>query len=241
MQIGQWEFTVASTNGDPNIYVEADVLHGGTPGGNPSAGLGSYIYETALFWPQTGGSIAGSYEYCTNWQTSFSVTGNTVTALLFAGTNQVAQATATLSTDGKSMTGTFQLTGVSALCAAPVSSSGTFSGQVIAPLNATYKGSMSDGSQLTVQVTQDSSYDITATGTSVSPGVTTNLIINPNPGGGSTALSNVIGAAVSGSGTATNVNGSQNFQIFGHFSPDASQISFASYNGGWTTGTLSKQ
>ena len=63
MQTGQWEFTVASSNGNPNIYVESDVLHGGTPGGNPSAGLGSYIYETALFWPQTGGSIAGSYEY----------------------------------------------------------------------------------------------------------------------------------------------------------------------------------
>lgn len=237
MHTGQWEFTIASTNGNPNIYMEADVS---SPSGNAGS-LGSYVYETALFWPQTGGSIAGSFEYCVNEQTTFSVTGNSVTAMLFSGSTQVAQATATLSADGKSMTGTYQLNGVSALCAAPVTASGTFTGQVIAPLTGTYKGTLSDGSQLNVQITQDGSYNISASGTSVLPGVTTNLTISPNPGGGSTSDSNVIGATVSGNGTATNVNGTQSFQVFGHFTADASQVSFASYNGQWATGTLTKQ
>jgi hypothetical protein len=233
MQTGQWEFTIASTNGNPNIYLEADMAS------TPVGAIGSYITATALFWPQTGGSIAGLYDYCVNWQTSVSVTGNSVTVLLFSGSTQVAQATATLSPDGKSMTGTFQLNGVAGLCAAPVTASGTFTGQVIAPLNGTYKGSLSDGSQLTINVTQDSGYDITASGTSVLSGVTTNLTVGPNSG--SAAYNNVIGAAVSGGGTATNVNGTQTFQVNGHFTPDASQLSFVSYNGQWSTGTLTKQ
>lgn len=234
MQTGQWEFAIASTNGNPVIYVEADLT------ATPVGAIGSYIPATALFWPQTGGGIAGFYDYCVNQQTSFSVTGNTVTALLFSGSTQVAQATATLSADGKSMTGTFQLSGVSALCAAPVSTTGTFTGQAIVALNGTYKGSLSDGSQLTIQVAQDSSYNVIATGTAVAQGVTTNLTIGSNSG--SSPYNNVIGATISSdNGTATNVNGTQQFQVFGHFSPDASQVSFASYNGQWTTGTLTRQ
>jgi hypothetical protein len=233
IETGQWEFTIASTN--PAVYVETDLTE---PQGMESS-IGSYIYATALFWNQNGGSIAGLYEDCVNWQTTLSVTGNAVTAMVFSGSTQAAQATATLSADGKSMSGTFQLNGVSALCSAPVTASGTFSGQLIAPLSGTYKGSLSDGSALTIQVTQNSSFDITSTGTSVLPGVTTNLTLGPNPG--SPAYNNVIGATISAPGTATNVNGSQTFQVFGHFSPDASQLAFASYNGQWSTGTLTKQ
>jgi hypothetical protein len=71
-------------------------------------------------------------------------------------------------------------------------------------------------------------------------GVTTNLTIGANSG--SSAYKNVIGATVSSdNGTATNVNGGSTFQVFGHFTPDASQVSFASSNGQWTTGTLTKQ
>jgi hypothetical protein len=235
MQAGQWEFTIASANGNPNVFAEADVTTA-PMGGSLSSSTG-----TALFWPQTGGQIAGLYDDCVGLQATFSISGNTVTALLFPATapNPVAQATATLSTDTKSMTGTFQLSGVTALCGAPVSASGTFTGQVIAPLNGTYKGALSDGSQLTIQVAQDSSFNISASGTSILNGVTTSLTIGANTRAG---YNNVIGATVSSdNGTASNVNGSGTFQVFGHFSPDASQISFASNNGQWTTGTLTKQ
>jgi hypothetical protein len=236
MQAGQWEFTIASTN-NPNIFIEADITT------TPLGGSQSSQFGTALFWNQTGGRIAGLYEYCVSLQTTFSITGNTVTALLFDATttNQIAHATATLSTDAKSMTGTFQLD-VNPICGAPISpSGGTFTGQVIAPLDGTYKGSLSDGSQLTIQVVQDSSFNISATGNSMLNGVTTNLTIGANSGSPA-AYNNVIGATVSSdNGTATNVNGSSTFQVFGHFSPDASQISFASSNGQWITGTLTKQ
>jgi hypothetical protein len=240
IQTGQWEFTIASTNGNPNIFVETDLTE---PQGMESA-IGSYIYATALFWPQTGGGVAGLYDYCVNEQTSLSVVGNAVTAMIFEGSNQVAQATATLSADGKSMNGTYQLnTTIAAngvICGGSLLSlTGTFSGQVVAPLNGTYKGTLSDGSALTVQITQNSSFDITATGTSVLPGVTTNFTLGPNPG--SPTYNNIIGATVSAPGTATNVNGTQSFQVFGHFNPNASQVSFVSNNGQWSTGTLAKQ
>lgn len=235
MQIGQWEFTVASTNGDPNLYVEADVTNG-----NGTTGYGSYINATAMFWPQNGGPIAGAYDYCSGFQTTYSMTGQTVTALLFAGSTQVTTATATLAADGKSMSGTFQMTGASAFCAAPVSATGTFTGQLIAPINGTYKGTLSDGSLLSIQITEDSAFNITANGTSVNQGVTTTITIGPNTA--SNSLNDVIGAAVgTGRGTATNVNGTQSFSVFGHFTPDASQISFVANNGTWTTGTLTKQ
>jgi hypothetical protein len=234
MQAGQWEFTIVSTNGNHNIYVEADLT------ATPVGAIGSNLTATALFWPQTGGSIAGLYDYCVGEQTTFSVSGNTVTALLFEGSNQVAKATATLSSDGKSMTGTFQVNGVKDLCTAPVTASGTFTGQVIAPLSGNYKGSLSDGSQLTIQVTQDSSYDITANGTSMAQGVTTNLTGKPNSG--SPANNNVIGATVSASGTTSNINGNSTFSVFGHFNPAGTQIQSVFFGpSGTATGTLTKQ
>jgi hypothetical protein len=236
MQLGQWEFAVTSTNGSPVVYVETDLSNGGG-----TTGIGSYINATAVFWNQTGGSIAGLYNYCLGTQTTFSVTGNNVTALVFVGSTQLAQATATLSSDGKSMQGTYQLSGTAtAVCSTPLSATGTFTGQFVAPLNGTYKGSLSDGSALMLQVTQDSNFGITASGTATLNGTTTNLTITPNSGPSS--LNNVIGATVSSpSGVATNVNGTGTFQVFGHFTPDASKVSFVINNGAWSTGTLTKQ
>jgi hypothetical protein len=230
MQLGQWEFTVVSTNGSPAVYVETDLSNGGG-----KTGIGSYINATAVFWNQTGGSIAGLYDYCIGEQTTLSVTGNTVTALVFVGSTQLAQATATLSSDGKSMQGTYQVGAATAVCSIPLSATGTFTGQFVAPLNGTYKGSLSDGSALMLQVTQDSNFGITASGTATLNGTTTNLTITPS-------LNNVIGATVSStSGVATNVNGTGTFQVFGHFTPDASTVSFVINNGAWSTGTLTKQ
>jgi hypothetical protein len=238
MQTGQWEFTIASTNGNPNTYVEADLTS------TPVGAIGSYVTATVLF--QTGGgTIGGLYNECVSFQTTFSVSGNTVTALLFQGSNQIAQATATLAADGKSMTGTTQwpsgIPGTGLCAGTPGPTSGTFTGQVIAPLNGTYKGSLSDGSQLTLQVTQDSGFDITATGTWVAQGVTTNLTSKPNSG--SPADNNVIGAIVSTGGTTSNINRNSTFSVFGYFNPAGTQIQiiFGVGSGGGGTGTLTKQ
>jgi hypothetical protein len=234
IQAGQWEFTISSTNGNPNVYVESDLTS------TPVGGIASGITGTAVFWNQGSGSLALLYAYCLGVQTTFSMKGNTVTALLFEGTNQVAQASATLSADGKSMDGSFQLSGGTGLCGAPITTSGAFTGQAITPLNGTYKGSLSDGNPWTIEITQNSSFDINASGTTTAQEVTTSFSVGPNSG--SPAYNNIIGATVTGNGTATNINGSQQFQVFGHFIPDASQVSVVIHSGSQLViGTLGKQ
>jgi hypothetical protein len=236
MQAGQWEFAMESTNADPTIFIESD-LTGPSATGVSTSGL----FATRLLKLQTGASIGGLFADCTGVQTSFSVSGNKVTASLSDGTTQLAQANATLAPDGKSLTGTFQLVGTTGLCDSAVTSSGTFMGKIVAPLNGTYSGTMSDGSQLTLQFTQDNSFRITATGTSSAQGVATSLSI----GADSTPPPNynhVIGAELSDpNGLATNVNGTTPFQVYAHLTADAAQLLFALNNGSWSTGTLAKQ
>jgi hypothetical protein len=78
----------------------------------------------------------------------------------------------------------------------------------VAPLNGTFSGTLTGTGQgqITFQVTQDSNFGITASGTSVQAGVTTNLSISPSDGSttnNSSPTSNVIGATLQASGAAT--------------------------------------
>lgn len=85
---------------------------------------------------------------------------------------------------------------------------------------------------------QNSSFDIIATGTTTAPGVTRNLSFGPS----SLTHNDVIGATVTASGMATNVNGTQQSQLFGSFVPDASQVSVVITTGQTLAlGTLMKQ
>jgi hypothetical protein len=234
IQLGQWEFTISPANGNQNVYVESDLTS------MADGEIVSNTTATALYWNQTGGSLTNLYSYCLGLQATFSVSGNTVTALFLEGTNEVARTTATLSADGKSMNGSFQLSDATAPCGAPIMSGGTFTGQVIAPLNGTYKGSLSDGNQWTIQMMQNSNFDINGSGMTTAQGVTTTLSFGLNSA--APAHNNVIGATVTGSGNATNVNGTQQLQIFGHFVPDASQVSFVITIGqNLAIGTLMRQ
>jgi hypothetical protein len=234
IQLGQWEFTISSASGNEDVFVESDLTS------MPVGGIVSNTTATALYWNQTGGSIANLYSYCLGLQATFSVSGNIVTVLFLEGTNQVAKATAILSPEGKSVNGSFQLSGATVPCGAPLMASGTFTGQVIAPLNGTYKGSLSDGNQWTIQIMQNSDFNINASGTTTVQGVTTNFSFGSNSA--SPAHNDVIGATVTGSGNATNVNGTQQLQVFGHFIPDASQVSFVITSGqNLAIGTLMKQ
>jgi hypothetical protein len=125
------------------------------------------------------------------------------------------------------MNGSFQLTGGTSLCSTPVTASGTFPGQAIAPLNGTYKGTLSDGNPWTIQTMQNSSFDINSSGTTTAQGMTTNFSFATNPR--FAAADSVIGATMTGSGTATNINGSQ-------------QVSLVIENGSQLAlGTLAKQ
>jgi hypothetical protein len=130
----------------------------------------------------------------------------------------------------------------------PANSSGTLTGYVVSPLNGTYSGTLMGGSagadNVSIHVTQDSNFGITASGTSSVPGVASNLSISPSgsPTDNLNGYSNVIGATVSARGTASNINGSSTFSVLGHFNATGSQLQIEVFgNSGTETGTLTKQ
>ena len=245
MQAGQWEFVATPATGGQPVYVEVNLA-------GSNAAIGSTVFNTGLF--QFGGAIGGQFSDCANWVTSNQVTGGTS----FAGTlsspgstpptNQITY-TGTLAARGQSITSGSYSAPQSTLCGlANSQSTGTLTGYVVVPLNGTFVGTLVGGSngadQITVQVTQDSNFGITAVGTSRTTGLTTTLSISPagtstdNTGG----YSNVIGATVQANGTTSNVNGNSTFQVFGHINPTGTQIQIVSIGqSGTETGTLTKQ
>jgi hypothetical protein len=245
MQAGQWEFIATPATGGQPVYVEVNLA-------GSNAAIGSTVFNTSLF--QFGGSIGGQFSDCANWETSNEVTGsNSFSGTLSSPgstppTNQVTY-TGTLASGGQAVSSGSYSAPNSSLCSlANSSSTGTFTGYTVAPLNGTFSGTLTGTSagadKITIQVTQDSNFGITATGTSVQNLVTTTLSISPagsstdNTGG----FSNVIGATVQANGTSSNANGNSTFQVFGHINPAGTQIQVVSVGqSGTETGTLTKQ
>jgi len=244
MQTGQWEFVATPSGGGLPVYVEANLA-------GSNAAIGSTVFNTALF--QFGGTVGGQFSDCANWTTSGQVTSGTFSGTLSSPgstppTNQVTY-TSTLASTGQAVSNGTYSAPSSTLCGlASGNTTGTFTGSTVPPLNGTFSGPLTGSSagndQITIQVTQDPNFGITASGTSVQAGVTTTLSISPagtstdNTGG----YSNVIGATVQANGTATNVNGSSAFQVFGHFNSSATQLQVVVFgNSGTETGTLTKQ
>jgi hypothetical protein len=244
MQTGQWEFVATPSGGGLPVYVEANLA-------GSNAAIGSTVFNTALF--QFGGTVGGQFSDCANWTTSGQVTSGTFSGTLSSPgstppTNQVTY-TGTLASTGQAVSNGTYSAPSSTLCGlASGNTTGTFTGSTVPPLNGTFSGTLTGSSagndQITIQVTQDPNFGITASGTSVQAGVTTTLSISPagtstdNTGG----YSNVIGATVQANGTATNVNGSSAFQVFGHLNSSATQLQVVVFgNSGTETGTLTKQ
>jgi hypothetical protein len=233
-----------STGGKP-VYVEANLA-------GSNAAIGSTVFNTGLF--QFGGAIGGQFSDCGNWETSNQVTeGGSFTGTLSSPgstppLNQVTY-TATLTSNGQTMSNGSYSAPDSSLCSlANNSSTGTFTGYTVGPLNGTFSGTLTGTGagpdQITIQVTQDSSFGITASGTSSQAGVTTSISISPagSPTDNTGGYSNVIGATVQASGVATNVNGTSTFQVFGHLNQAATQIQIIDFGKtGTETGTLTKQ
>jgi len=248
MQAGQWEFVATPSSGAKAVYLETNLVL--SPGQ-----VTSTVFNTNLF--QFGGAIGGQFSDCSNFEVNASVvnddlggmTAPQVGVLQSPGTSSPeANFTAAIVSDGKSVSdGSY--TDYGSFCGlAPPQSSGTFTGYAVSPLNGTFAGTLSGGSngadQITIQVTQDSNFGITATGTSLTTGLTTSLSVSPagsstdNTGG----YSNVIGATVQAFGTATDINGTATFQVFGHFNAAGTQITIVvDGQSGTETGTLTKQ
>jgi hypothetical protein len=241
MQAGQWEF-VATPNTSQPVYLEVNLT-------GSNAAIGSTVFNTSLF--QFGGGIGGEFSDCGNWQTNNQVTNGSFSGTLSspgstAPLNQVTYA-GTLASNGQTVTSGSYSAPDSTLCSlASNNSTGTFTGYIVASLNGTFTGTLngSNGAdQISIQVSQDGNFGITASGTASQAGLTTTLSVTPagsvsdNTGG----YSNVIGATLQGSGTSTNVNGSRTFQFLGHFNPAGTQISIVLFGQATETGTLTKQ
>jgi len=78
-----------------------------------------------------------------------------------AGGSYSATGTATVNSSNNSMTGTYTTTGG---CGSPADS-GTFSGSLIPSISGTYATTFDNGATPTLVVTEDSSHNVTATGT----------------------------------------------------------------------------
>jgi hypothetical protein len=241
MQAGQWEFVATPSSSTPPVYIETNLTlsHDQVTSG---------VFSTLLF---KFGGVGGLFSICQNYELNSTVVNGTlggmstpdVGVLESPGSGGVeANFTATIASNGQSVS-SGSYTDTNGFCLwEPVNTSGTFTGYAVTPLNGTFSGMLTGGvqsQQVTLQITQDSNFGITASGTSVQPGLTTTLAIFPAASGG---YSNVIGATVQASGTATNVNGSSTIQVAGHINPAGTQIqvSFGD-QAGTETGTLTKQ
>jgi hypothetical protein len=241
MQAGQWEFVVTPSSGAPPAYIETNL----TLATNQ---VSSDPLNTVLF--KFGGTVGGQFSFCNNWALSAVVAngvfgGNGGGSLYSPGQGgpEAIFSGGTIASNGQSVSGGSYTDNGSFCDLESAKTSGTLTGYTVAPLNGTFSGTLTGSTQpqqVTLQITQDSHFGITASGTSVLPGVTTNLAISP----GGTGLNNVIGATVQAVGTATNVNGSSAFIVIGHFNPTGTQITVSEeQTSGFVegTGTLTKQ
>jgi hypothetical protein len=229
MQAGQWEFVATPTNAPP-VFVETNLIVSGTS-------VSATQPNVELFEPN-----GSTFSACTNFTISASM-ANGVLAGTMTGVGSGVQTTfsgATVASGGISVSGG-SYTSPNLCGLAANQSSGTFTGNAIAPLNGTFSGTITGSGQtqqVAIHVTQDSNFGLTVTGTSVQSGVTSTISISPNSN--LPFNTDIRGAFVYANGTATNVNGTSPFQVLAHINPTATQITIIDQSG-VQSGTLTKQ
>jgi hypothetical protein len=246
MKGGQWEYVVTPDSGGNALNFEANV-----PGTNAQ-----FIGTNAMiFYPSQVGltSPTATPIYCSPFAFSGEINGDAVKGNFDWGdtSERFATFSGELATNGQSISnGTYS--GQS--CAngdgpgtPKPSFKGTFSGQTIAPVNGTYSGTLTSSlfgaDVVTFVITQNSNFSLNISGTSVENGVSTTFTLLPQ----SQSLASqgmVTGANVVWSGTAENVNGTQNFSFSGHLNPTATQLTATIFHVGsneTVTGTLTRQ
>lgn len=245
MKAGQWELVATPSAGGEPVYLEANLTVGT---GNGASSVYSSNLNTQLFQnsaaPGHGADGQGLFSACSNWAVDATTSNNTLSGDAYNPGGSGAHPmtfSATVSSGGQSVSGG-TYTSTNSLCLwEPGPTTGTFTGYVVPPLNGTFTGILTGTSsgpdQFAIQITQDSNFGITASGTSVRNGVTSNLSFSP-----SVSSNNIIGALMTIDGTETNINGSWHYQVFGHFNPAGTQITVAtSGQMGYESGTLTKQ
>jgi len=248
MQAGQWEFVLTPPGGYP-VYLEANLTFSFGNFNSTVPNTADFVYGNSPV--VAAGPVGPSFQIDSNLEANGSLT-NGLLAGSFAtpgGLDIITLSNANMASTGQSVSGgSYTIASTFTIFYYPANSSGTLTGYVVSPLNGTYSGTLTGGSagadKFTIQVTQDSNFGITASGTSSVPGVVTNLSISPSgsPTDNLNGYSNVIGATVSARGTASSLNGNSTFSVSGHFNASGSQLQIELFgNSGTETGTLTKQ
>jgi hypothetical protein len=240
MKGGQWEYVATPDSGGNALNFEANV-----PGTNLQFnGTNAMIFEPSqvgLSGPTT------TPIYCS----PFAFNGDTVKGNFDWGetSERFAKFSGKLAADGQSISnGTYS--GQS--CAdgdgpgtPKPNFKGTFKGQIIAPVNGTYSGTLTSSlfgaDVVTFVIRQNSDFSLNISGTSVENGVTTTFALLPQS---PVPQAVVTGATVGWGGTAENVNGPQNFSFSGHLNPAATQLTVTIFQVGSNetmTGMLTRQ
>jgi hypothetical protein len=244
MKGGQWEYVATPDSGGNALNFEANV-----PGTNLQFnGTNAMIFEPSQVG-LTGPSTTPIY--CSPFAFNGEINGDTVKGNFDWGdtSERFANFSGELAANGQSISnGTYS--GQS--CAngdgpgtPKPNFEGTFTGQIIAPVNGTYSGKLTStlfgADAVTFVITQNSDFSLNISGTSVENGVTTTFALQPQS---PVPQAVVTGANVGWSGTAENVNGSQNFSFSAHLNPTATQLTVTVFQVGsneTVTGTLARQ
>jgi len=252
LQQGQWEFAVTGQN----IYLEADL----TGSGNDVSA--DYLHTDLINTSVPSSAPPGSFYSCGGGvETGGTVSGNSLTGTVsgapvgstFSG-GEIVSFAGTLSSNGQSISGTVDFLATAEQdCLWGPSGSFSFAGYSVAPLNGTFSGQITSPSgplQLTLQLSQDSTLNVTGSGTASGQGISENFVVISSISGSSNDGSNVRGARLRAACQMTPHSSTYVLcTMSGHFEPGATQIPIVisigdtSYpdNGYNETGILTKQ
>jgi len=240
MQAGQWEYVVVPANDTIPFVIDANL-----PATNSSFTVSSSI----VFWNLSEMGLANPAPGdCFNLNLQFHASISDTTLKGEFGQPTFANFSGELAANGQSIAkGTYS----GGFCSDPgfygPKIKGTLTGSTIAPVNGIFTGTLNSSlygpDVVTLTITQNPDFTLNFAGTSVENGVTSNLI-----SGTTTRANYVIGAFVSLSGSAININGSETLTFNAHLNTNATQMTFAGMDLGMgtaayetVTGSLTKQ
>ena len=237
MQAGQWEFALTPSTGTP-FYIEADLVQNGS-------NLVSATTTTALLLVGSG-PIANSFSACFNVSLTSTGENGIFTGTVSESRSTLFELSGSVTGNGQTVSGSYTIGSLSTACMFYSVSSGTYTGYIVPPFTGSYTGSMS------LSVSQDSNFNITANGTAGSDPVS----IVPS-GSGPDDLGgyrNAIGAIVEAIGYVSGPSVIDATRLFGHENPNGSSITYVTIvpaaqgtpvwpveSGSITYGTLTKQ
>jgi hypothetical protein len=231
---GQWEFVFDNSS----TFVEVNLADNG-PG--VASGTGAVALEQGFFSSFSAGAIGtGMCGLPSQNAIDGSNSANIFNGTIDVGNNEDDTLTGILAANDASISqGT--VTGGAVFCGQS-SAPSTFTASVVPPINGTFAGTLNSSEgfqdQVNILVSENSSQQITMSGTVVGNGVSTTVAVpSSNPG-------QTVGALINSTGTATNAQGTYSFQFLAHFNAATSQLFVKTYNsttGESLTGYLSKQ